>query len=81
MKDNPKTKGKESIPVEIVFQPPGGEDEKAPNIGTKYSNDVDHKPGNEKVRLFLVYTRYGKDVADDEHEETEELIDDRDDLM
>ena len=81
MEDNPKTKRKESIPVEIIFQPPGEENKKASNIGTKYSNDVDHQPGYEEVWLILVYSRYGKNIADNVHEETEELTDHRDDLM
>ena len=81
MEEEPKTKRKESFPSEIFLQSHSGENKKTPNIGTEYSNDVDHKPGNEEVWLVLVYPRYGKNVADDENQEAEELTDHRDDLM
>ena len=81
MEDQAKTKRTESFPSEIFLQSLSGENKKTPNIGAEYSNDIDHKPGNEEVWLVLVYPRYGKNVADDENQEAEELTDHRDDLI
>ena len=41
----------------------------------------DQEPGNEEVRLVLYYPRYGKNIADDENQETEDLTDHKDGLM
>ena len=67
VEDDAKKEGNKSL---LVLS---GEEKEAANVGAEYSNDIDHQPWYEVVRLLIVCAINAKDVTEEEQGETEEF--------